>query len=502
MAIKSPAHPLMLALAALVVLLASPASANEEGAQLYATLCTACHGEAGAGDGPAGQVLDPAPANLASAELRATRSDEDFTAMIRDGGAALGRSPVMPAFGAQLDEAQVASLVSFIRSLPVATAATPAAETPGAGKPKLAASNPFYRTRFHVGGFATVQFEITKDGGPSFTSVQLAPVLLWQLHENVMVEAEFEMGYANGGFDLGLEYAQVDMMPTKYTTITAGLFLLPMGIFLERLHPSWINRGFDFPYPYSGGHHSGAIPMNGLGVQVRGAVPLGQQTSFNYAAFVINGPGDAGGFAEMSGSVPDNNWNKFVGGRVGFLPVRSIEIGVSAMTGLWDDDVESRFSALVGDLMVSAGGFNAQAELITTRLHDLEGDATQRTLWWAQVAYRFDTLPGVLSMFEVTARYGGAALPEPAAGMEGMDHEAIEFRGSSIFVAAAGHDDGGDDAMDMGSAYSVGLTPGVSHQIGGGINFYPLPSLAVRTGVHYTLPTDEFTFGVTLGVGF
>ncbi len=41
----------------------------EKGKKLYATNCQSCHGESGAGDGPAGLHLDPPPANLLDADL-------------------------------------------------------------------------------------------------------------------------------------------------------------------------------------------------------------------------------------------------------------------------------------------------------------------------------------------------------------------------------------------------------------------------------------------------
>ena len=44
------------------------------GATLYRTLCVACHGAEGKGDGPAGAKLDPAPSNFHNAERMAQRS--------------------------------------------------------------------------------------------------------------------------------------------------------------------------------------------------------------------------------------------------------------------------------------------------------------------------------------------------------------------------------------------------------------------------------------------
>ena len=86
----------------------------------YALYCASCHGERGGGDGPLSAVLDPRPASLARAGLVEMRSDAYLYQIIEQGGAALGRSEQMAAWGKTLSATQIANLVAYIRQLAAA----------------------------------------------------------------------------------------------------------------------------------------------------------------------------------------------------------------------------------------------------------------------------------------------------------------------------------------------------------------------------------------------
>jgi mono/diheme cytochrome c family protein len=78
---------------------------------LYGQHCIACHGQAGAGDGPLANAIKPRPASFAASAFQATRSDPQLAAAITAG------KPPMPAFGKLLSPAQVKALVAYIRLL-------------------------------------------------------------------------------------------------------------------------------------------------------------------------------------------------------------------------------------------------------------------------------------------------------------------------------------------------------------------------------------------------
>ena len=83
---------------------------------------------------------------------------------------------------------------------------------------------------------------------------------------------------------------QLDYMFNGATPV-AGKFLLPMGIFGERVHPAWINKLPISPPIYAGhGSSAGLIPvMSNFGVMLRGGFPTGG-LRWNWAAFAVNGP--------------------------------------------------------------------------------------------------------------------------------------------------------------------------------------------------------------------
>lgn len=86
-----------------------------DAAGAFQTVCTTCHGVAGAGDGPGSAALEPKPAAFNDPAFWETRTDEDMVTVILQGGAAIGKSPLMPPWNALYDQAQAEALVSYMR---------------------------------------------------------------------------------------------------------------------------------------------------------------------------------------------------------------------------------------------------------------------------------------------------------------------------------------------------------------------------------------------------
>jgi mono/diheme cytochrome c family protein len=84
----------------------------------YKVLCSTCHGMTGEGDGPAGKVLTPQPRTLRDKEWQASVTDEHIYNIIVGGGAAVGKSPLMPgAPNLKGDEEALKALVAIVRWL-------------------------------------------------------------------------------------------------------------------------------------------------------------------------------------------------------------------------------------------------------------------------------------------------------------------------------------------------------------------------------------------------
>lgn len=71
-------------------------SAAEAKAQ-FESLCFTCHGATGHGDGPGAAVLEPKPRSFSDPTWQASVTDDHIKKTIVFGGAAVGKSPMMPA---------------------------------------------------------------------------------------------------------------------------------------------------------------------------------------------------------------------------------------------------------------------------------------------------------------------------------------------------------------------------------------------------------------------
>src|SRR5690606_4009709 len=93
-------------------------AARDEAKEIFMMRCTPCHGQTGGGDGAASAGLTPKPRDLQSAEWQASVTDEYIEKIIKPGGAAVGKSPMMPG-NPDLNEkdAVVAALREYVRNL-------------------------------------------------------------------------------------------------------------------------------------------------------------------------------------------------------------------------------------------------------------------------------------------------------------------------------------------------------------------------------------------------
>lgn len=86
-----------------------------KGKEVYANMCVACHGPEGKGDGVAAQALDPKPRDLSNAEFTSSITNERLFEVISEGGASVGLSPLMAAWGGILSEAEIWDIIAYIR---------------------------------------------------------------------------------------------------------------------------------------------------------------------------------------------------------------------------------------------------------------------------------------------------------------------------------------------------------------------------------------------------
>lgn len=83
----------------------------------YERLCAVCHGSTGKGDGQGLRGMPVHPKSFSDAAAFRNVTDQALFDAIRKGGAATGKSPMMPPFGDQLKEGQIRDVVAYLRSL-------------------------------------------------------------------------------------------------------------------------------------------------------------------------------------------------------------------------------------------------------------------------------------------------------------------------------------------------------------------------------------------------
>ena len=95
-----------------------------KGKETYKMICETCHGPTGKGDGPGAQGIQPSPRDFSKGEFKydadkdgKAGADADLSLIIKNGAAAYGGSPLMVGWGAALQEADVANIIAFVRSL-------------------------------------------------------------------------------------------------------------------------------------------------------------------------------------------------------------------------------------------------------------------------------------------------------------------------------------------------------------------------------------------------
>ncbi|MCH7813623.1 MAG: hypothetical protein IID40_06335 [Planctomycetes bacterium] len=296
-----------------------------------------------------------------------------------------------------------------------------------------------------ITGFAAATFMNREESDSTFSGV-LAPVILWKATDELFFEAElhFMLGEDETHVDLG--YAQISYLLNDYVTVAGGKFLLPFGTFPERLHPPWINKLPTAPLT------ANLVGESGLGFQLRGGAPIGP-TKINYTGYVINGP-DFGESLTNAGRLGfdrnlDNNNNKAIGARIGFLPIPEMEIGYSFLTGRVgnsgfdnsgvdtvmhgvDFTYARQFEALEGRLEFRGEAVWVDTDdVIFTGPFDPFTYDNKRSGWYIQAAYR-PTLSDFklgdkfdLKNLEFIVRYD--QLRQPGPDRLGLDRDQLTF---------------------------------------------------------------------------
>jgi len=263
---------------------------------------------------------------------------------------------------------------------------------------------------FSILGDAEVQFAKTSGQHGTFLFADFAPIFLYRGGENVLFEAGVDITLQNNADQNGnrtggasthfdLSFAQLDYLMNDYVTLVAGAMVLPLGTYEERT-AGWLNKIPDDPLPRD------LLPGAGVGAQLRGAVPLGQNGKLlNYSVWGVNGPSSADGTAgagalDLGGNVGLRSDNAVAnlhghpsgGARLGafmpFKPHYDLELGLSGQSGEWDDAGQHLWSAGVVDASLHLGAnFDVKGEYIRSWYGSDDGNIRPEG-WWVQSGYK------------------------------------------------------------------------------------------------------------------
>jgi hypothetical protein len=290
--------------------------------------------------------------------------------------------------------------------------------------------------QFVVAGYGTATWEAaTGDEFPNDFSASISPVLLYSAGTDFLFEAELEFGLNGSATTTTLEYAQLDYLGLDRFQLIFGKFLVPFGVFGERLHPSWINKLPSGPPVF--GHAHGGVAEDALlpvlsdaGIMVRFNQPLSDNWHLDLSAYATQGPqlapdaddhadplaaahspvglnevrpvaravGDHGDGAELPApavafgtAFGDNNKNKMLGGRLGFVKGPSFEIHASAFHAMYDDDNYLDFLGAALSVEWRRGGFEVRGEGVLTRqefIGETDFETLEQSGFYAQLAHR------------------------------------------------------------------------------------------------------------------
>jgi HAMP domain-containing protein len=307
-------------------------------------------------------------------------------------------------------------------------ATTPPAVTPTESETVSAElSGPLATHSFSVVGDAEVQFGKISHQHGAFMLADFAPIFLFRGGDKILFEAGFDyiiQNNAPGGSGytttLNLSFATLDYLINDYVTFMGGNMLLPLGTYSER-SAGWLNKFPDAPLPRS------VLPGNGVGVQLRGAIPIGDRgTSVTYSAFVVNGPGSVDGTGnadqlDLGGNVGLTSDGRFAnthggageGGRIAVFwpwkPTYDLEVGVSGMSSPWDNAGRRQYNAFVTDWALHISPYvEIKGEYMNTWVGTDNVGTIDPDGWWVQGGYKLSGLKlniPYLDKLELVGRY-------------------------------------------------------------------------------------------------
>jgi hypothetical protein len=300
-------------------------------------------------------------------------------------------------------------------------------------------------------GFEAKRFNI-------FTSTRVSDFV------RIGAELEFE----EGGEEIKLEFAAIDILIAPSFAVRGGMILSPLGRF-NLSHDSPLNEFTDRPTVST---DLLGVALSEPGFGAFGQVPLAASGRVTYELYATNGFHD-GLIADAEdgtrvplgrGNLEDNNASPAFVGRVAANPISGYELGFSMHRGAYNVfELEGAVVDERRNLTISVVDFEAQLPIVT-----LSGEAAQVSL----------DIPESISGIYASKQRGlflDAAAP--------FGHGWVSTMPASLFVAKARYDRVDFDSDRSGHSMS---------QVTVGLNFRPSQDTAIKFDYVRGRSRDEF----------
>jgi len=265
---------------------------------------------------------------------------------------------------------------------------------------------------YAFGGVGDVTLVAQKNVGKT-VSADFNPIFIYNYRESFLFIAELNAD--ENGVSLGQAWIAFTSLP--HAVVEAGRFPLPFGVYSERLSPSWVNKfSTNAPQPYNTDYGIFSEDQTADGLQVRGDIPLPNNAKGNYHIFAVAAPTYNSQDFSDNRLVFGNPGTGDLGARLGFLPMPTVEIGVSGMFGAIinqqtadptiDDTAERSYHAFDVDAEYHYQSAVIRGEYVRMDNQDPTGAWVHSQGAYLQGSHRLTSLQGWLSGFEPTIRIG------------------------------------------------------------------------------------------------
>jgi hypothetical protein len=226
-----------------------------------------------------------------------------------------------------------------------------------------------------LSGFGSVSYAgLTQGPFQNDFRAIFAPLLLYQVGDDLLFEGELDIELEEGQTEVHLEHAQLHYLGFERLQLTAGMLHLPFGTWH---HSSWVNRLPTPPLLWEDSHGApaseGLLPiLFDVGAMATVTVPIGTWSG-SAAVWVSQGPSDEVGAHSHGGTgqpqrpdtdVPnlgyganfeDNNSDKMVGVRLRAVSGTGLFLHVAGYRSAYDDDGDLGVSGLNVSVMWMPG---------------------------------------------------------------------------------------------------------------------------------------------------